>query len=43
MVLNIKPAGKAGPMDQLVDEPPVLVGVQVVIADPTIKLFDDGE
>lgn len=42
VVLNIKPDGNEGPIDQLVDEPPVLVGVQVVTADPTIKLFDDG-
>ena len=42
VVLNINPDGKAGPIDQLVDEPPVLVGVQVVMAEPTIKLLDDG-
>ena len=42
VVLNINPAGKAGPIDQLVDVPPVLVGVQVVIAVPTRKLFEDG-
>ncbi len=42
VVLNIKPDGKAGPIDQLVDEPPVFVGVHGVTAEPTIKLLDDG-
>lgn len=35
LVLNDKPAGKAGLIDQLVAAPPVLVGVNVLIAVPT--------
>lgn len=42
VVLNDKPAGKAGPIDQLVEAPPVFVGVQVAIAVPTVKVFVDG-
>ena len=41
-VLNDKPAGSAGLMDQLVAAPPVLVGVRALIAVPAVKVFDAG-
>jgi hypothetical protein len=34
--LNDKPGGRDGPITQLVEAPPVLAGVNVVIADPTV-------
>ena len=42
LVLKVKPAGKPGLMAQPVIVPPVLVGVQVLIAVPAVKLLLDG-
>jgi len=42
VVLNERPAGNIGPMDQAVDAPPVFVGVQVLIAEPTVNVLLDG-
>ena len=36
MALNDKPGGSDGPITQLVEAPPVLAGVNVVIAEPTV-------
>jgi hypothetical protein len=42
LVLNDKPAGSPGLIDQVVDAPPVLVADQLLIAKPVVKMFDDG-
>jgi hypothetical protein len=41
-VLNDNPAGKDGLIAQVVTAPPVLVGVKVDIAVPTVYVFDAG-
>ena len=41
-VLNDNPADNAGLIDQLDAAPPVLVGVQLEIAVPTVYVFDAG-
>ena len=42
VVLNDRPAGKAGLIDQLTTAPPVLVGDSEVIAVLTVYTFVDG-
>lgn len=41
-VLKDNPAGRAGPIDQLVAVPPAFVGVHVVMACPTVNVFVEG-
>ena len=43
LVLNDKPAGNAGLIDQLVAAPPVLVGVHALIVVPTTYVLVEGE
>ena len=41
-VLKDNPAGREGPIDQLVAVPPVLVGVHAVMVWPTVNVFVEG-
>ena len=42
LVLNDKPAGSEGLTDQLTIAPPILIGVHVLMAVPTVYVLVDG-
>jgi hypothetical protein len=42
-VLNESPAGSEGEIDQLLTDPPLFEGVDVVIAVPTVPEIEVGE
>ena len=41
-VFKLKPAGKDGLTDQVTTGPPDFAGVQVLMATPVVKVFNDG-
>ena len=42
VVLNAKPPGRVGEMDQVTTSPPLMVGVTEVIAVPLVRVKVDG-